>query len=138
MNSTGGAMASKKLTPAEWEIMETVWKLGGAPSVRQVRDAAYPKGDKAYTTVQTVMNMLEKKGQLRREKIGLVNFYKPIRTRSQAVKSEMSSLVSRIFDGSVPALANFLLDSDKLTLEEVLEIKALIHRKENKLKGGKS
>jgi len=50
-----------KLTPAEWEIMEAIWSLGGSPSVRDVVDYAYPNGEKAYTTVQTLMNTLERK-----------------------------------------------------------------------------
>ena len=83
------------------------------------------------------MNLLEKKGYLRREKIGLVNFYGPVRTRNQMVKTEMSSLIARIFDGSVPALASFLLDSGKLTLDEVREIKTLIDKKENEMREGK-
>ena len=43
-----------KLTQAEWEIMETIWKLGGTPSIREVLEEAYPKGEKAYTTYQEV------------------------------------------------------------------------------------
>ena len=95
----------EKLTPAEWEIMETIWQIGGAPSVREVLEKAFPDGQKAYTTVQTIMNILEKKGLLRRKKQGLVNFYKPIKSRDQMVKVEMSQLVSRMFKGSIPAFA---------------------------------
>jgi BlaI family penicillinase repressor len=124
-----------KLTPVEWEIMEVVWDLGGKPSVREVVDFAYPNGEKAYTTVQTMMNTLEKKGLLRREKIGMVNFYQPAKSRNQMVKSELSTLVARVFDGSVPAMANFLLDSEKLSQDEIDSIKILLNQKENELKG---
>ena len=65
-------MKSVKLTPAEWEIMEAVWELGGSPSVRNVLDRAFANGEKAYTTVQTVMNTLERKRLLKRSKKGLV------------------------------------------------------------------
>ena len=67
-------MKNKKLTSVEWEIMEAVWDIGGSPSVRQVLEHKYLKDRKAYTTVQTIMNTLEKKGFLVRKKIGLVNF----------------------------------------------------------------
>jgi predicted transcriptional regulator len=125
----------QKLTPVEWEIMETIWELGGSPSVRDVLDLAFPKGEKAYTTVQTIMNTLERKGLLIREKIGLVNFYTPSRSREELVHSEMSRLLNRIFHGSAPALANFLINSEKLTLDEIHEIKRLLDQKEEDLKG---
>ena len=125
----------EKLTPVEWEIMETIWVLKGASSIRDVLEHAFPKGEKAYTTVQTIMNTLEKKGLLRRKKTGLVNFYRPARTRDQMIKAEMSSLLARIFDGSVPALANSLLALDGVKLEEIRRIKKLIEQKEQELRG---
>lgn len=128
----------EKLTPAEWQIMETIWQLGGSPSVRDVLENAFPEGEKAYTTVQTIMNILEKKGLLKRKKQGLVNFYKPARSRDQMVKFEMSQLVSRVFKGSIPAFANYLINSEDLTLNEIEKIKKLLGEKEAELKGQKS
>jgi BlaI family transcriptional regulator, penicillinase repressor len=129
---------NSKLTPAEWKIMEAVWELGGSPSVRNVIERAFPDGEKAYTTVQTVMNTLEKKGLLKCVKIGMVNFYTPVRTRDQMVKSEISLMASRMFKGSLPALANYLVNSEKLSLDEIEAIKSLLHRKEKELKGNRS
>lgn len=124
-----------KLTPAEWEIMETLWDLGGARSIRDVLEHAFPNGEKAYTTVQTTMNTLHKKGLLKRKKVGLVHFYTPTRTRQDSVRAEMSSLLARMFDGSIPKLANSLLSLDSLSLEELEEIKRLLRRKETELRG---
>ncbi len=126
---------AEKLTPVEWEIMETIWQLSGTPSVREVLEKAFPNGQKAYTTVQTIMNILEKKGLLKRKKQGLVNFYKPTRSREQMVKFEMSRLVSRMFKGSIPAFANYLINSDDITLNEIEKIKYLLDEKEAELKG---
>ncbi|MFC1568794.1 BlaI/MecI/CopY family transcriptional regulator [bacterium] len=123
-----------KLTPVEWEIMDVIWKLGGSPSIRDVVNHAYSNGEKAYTTIQTVMNTLEKKGYLKRKKTGLVNFYTPARSRKQMIKTEMSSMVSRIFHGSVPAFANFLFDSENLSLEEIEQMKTLLEKKEAELR----
>lgn len=119
-----------KLTPAEWEIMETVWTLGGSPSVRDVVDHAYPRGEKAYTTVQTLMNTLERKGLLRRRKIGLVNFYRPTRTRDRMVRAEMDVMVKRVFGGSLPALASNLLARSDLDRGELAEIRRLLDERE--------
>ena len=126
---------NEKLTPAEWELMDTVWKLGGAPSVREVMEHAYPNGEKAYTTVQTLMNLLEKKGLLTRKKIGLVNFYTPTRQREEMARTETRTLISRVFHGSAPALANFLIDQEDLNLDDIKKIKKLLDEKEAALKG---
>ena len=127
-----------KLTPAEWEIMKTIWELDRPASVREVLEHAYPNGEKAYTTVQTVMNTLEKKQWLQHEKTGLVNFYSPTRPKDEVIKSEMASLVSRVFSGSISALANSLLSMDDLSLEQIEAIKALIDEKERELRGEES
>ena len=123
------------LGAVEWEIMETIWKLGGSPSVRDVLEEAYPNGEKAYTTVQTFMNNLVGKELLTREKIGLVFFYTPTRSRDDMVTEETAHLVTKLFKGSFPALANYLINLDLLTLEEIERIKKLIKEKEKKLRG---
>ncbi len=128
---------NNKLTPVEWEIMEAVWNMQNPPSVRDVLEKLYPNGEKAYTTVQTIMNTLVKKGMLDTEKIGLVNFYKPVESRKDMVKSEISSVASRIFKGSVPAMANYLIDSQELSMDEIQKIKALLREKEKNLKDDK-
>jgi predicted transcriptional regulator len=127
----------KKLFPVEWEIMEAIWQLGGAPSVREVLEYAFANGKKAYTTVQTIMNSLEKKGFLSHKKIGLVNFYTPLKSRNEMVKAELSGMISRVFKGSVPAMANYLIDTQKLSLQEIEEIKALLDQKESQLRSDK-
>lgn len=127
-------MSKLRLTPAEWEIMNAVWELGEAPSVREVLSRAYPHGEKAYTTVQTVMNTLVKKDLLRCKKIGMVNFYRPTRSREAAARSEMRSMVSRVFGGSVPALANSLLSLDSLDLDEIGRIREMLADRERELK----
>ncbi len=123
-----------KLTPVEWEIMEAVWALGEAPSVREVLENAFPNGEKAYTTVQTVMNILERKGFLERKKTGMVNFYRPLRSREDMEREEMSSIVARIFGGSKPALASSLLSLEGLELGELEQIKEMLARREKELK----
>jgi predicted transcriptional regulator len=123
-----------KLTPVEWEIMEAIWEIGGAPTVREVLEHSFPQGEKAYTTVQTIMNTLEKKQLLTRKKTGLVNFYKPTKSRDVLIRAEMSSLISQVFRGSIPALANSLLSLDGMGLEEIQKIKAMVSEKEKQLK----
>lgn len=125
-----------KPTPAEWEIMQAVWARDEPVSVRDVLEHLYPGGEKAYTTVQTVMNTLVKKGLLERRKIGLVGFYAPTRTRDETTRQETSRLVSRIFGGSIPAVANSLMSLDDVDLDDLAEIKKLIRQREAELKKG--
>jgi predicted transcriptional regulator len=120
------------LSALEWEIMTAIWDMGGKPSVREVLEKLYPNGEKAYTTVQTVMNILVEKGFLTKEKIGLVGFYKPRKKRHEMVEKSTSSFVERVFGGSFNALANYLVDSDSLTKSEIAELKKLLDKKGGK------
>jgi BlaI family penicillinase repressor len=125
----------KKLSALEWEIIGVVWQLGGRPSVRQVWQQAYPNKEKAYTTVQTVMNNIEEKGYLSKEKIGLVNFYRPIRQRDELLGRETHSFVKKVFEGSALSMVNYLIDSQNLNRQEIEALKKIIKEKENQLKG---
>ncbi|MDQ7054139.1 MAG: BlaI/MecI/CopY family transcriptional regulator [candidate division KSB1 bacterium] len=124
-------MAKKrKLNEAEWEIMEGVWHFDRPVTVREVHEVLYPQKQKAYTTVQTIMNILTDKGFLQREKRGKVNFYTPTLSRQDAARMETQNLVSRLFQGSFGALANYLINSGQLTEKDLQDIKALLDKKD--------
>ncbi len=127
-------MATKKrLAEAEWEVMDGVWHLDRQVTVRDVVDYLYPNGEKAYTTVQTIMNILFEKGVLNRQKIGPVNVYKSALSREDVAQDETRTLVSRMFEGSFGALAMYLVDSGELSQKELDELRVLIEARE---KGG--
>ncbi len=118
------------LTPLEWDLMNTIWKFDQFPvTVRQVLEKAYPKGEKAYTTVQTIMNHLVEKGFLARQKIGPVNVYHPTISIKELQNSETQRFVQKVFNGSFFSLANFLLSSDRLTPNELAKLKEMINKK---------
>ncbi|MFQ5823311.1 MAG: BlaI/MecI/CopY family transcriptional regulator [bacterium] len=129
----------KRLAEAEWEIMNGVWQFNKSVTVREIHQHLYPEKEKAYTTVQTIMNILVDKGFLRKEKIGMVNFYFPTISKEYFAKQETRTLVSRIFQGSFGALVNYLVDSGELSQDELNRLKDLIQSKEgDKDVGGKS
>ncbi|MBD3385455.1 BlaI/MecI/CopY family transcriptional regulator [candidate division KSB1 bacterium] len=130
--------AEDKLTLVEWEIMQVIWSQDNAVSVRDVLQQAYPNGEKAYTTVQTMMNILVRKGILQSRKIGLVNFYSPLKSREEILEREMKHLAERAFSGSLPALANYLVDAQDLDLADIEKIKSLLEEKEAKLRSESS
>jgi predicted transcriptional regulator len=117
------------LSDVEWKILKLLWKKG-VLSVREVWQQLYPDGQKAYTTVQTYMDRMVEKGYLRKEKIGLANFYQPIVEKKSLVEEATEKLVTRAFDGSFGRLAAFLLDSDNLSEEDLKIIKEMIAKKE--------
>lgn len=121
-------MATPKyeLSAAEWEIMQIVWNGGKPLTVREVLDQAYPNAEKAYTTVQTLMNILVDKGFLKRKKVGLVNFYSTAVSRENVLRKSLSTLASRMFQGSYGAMASFLVSAAPLSPDEVRELKKLL------------
>ena len=123
----------KRLSEAEWEVMDGIWHLDRQVRVRDVVNYLYPNGEKAYTTVQTIMNILFRKGVLNRQKIGSVNMYTPTLSRQDAAQGETRTLVSRMYEGSFGALATYLVDSGALSQQELDELRVLIEAKE---KGG--
>ncbi|MYD62007.1 MAG: BlaI/MecI/CopY family transcriptional regulator [Gemmatimonadetes bacterium] len=125
--------AKKRLSEAEWEVMDGIWHLDRQVTVRDVVDYLYPNGEKAYTTVQTIMNILFEKGVLNRQKIGPVNVYMPTLSREDVAQDETRTLVSRMFEGSFGALATYLVDSGELSQKDLDELRALIEARE---KGG--
>ena len=130
-------MAKKRrLAEVEWEVMDGVWQFERQVTVRDVVNHVYPNGEKAYTTVQTIMNILAEKGVLDREKIGPVNVYKPALSRKDVAQAETRTLVSRMFEGSFGALATYLVDSGELSQKELDELRALIEEREKAKEGG--
>ena len=130
-------MAKKRrLAEVESEVMDGVWQFSRQVTVRDVVNHLYPNGEKAYTTVQTIMNILTEKGVLYREKIGPVNVYRPVLSREDVAQSETRTLVSRMFQGSFGALATYLVDSGELSQKELDELRALIEEREKAKEGG--
>ena len=122
---------TKKLAESEVDIMNAVWAAKGRITVRETLETLYPNGEKAYTTVQTIMNILVEKGFLKKQKIGMVNFYTAKVRREHAVKNETQSLVSRIFHGSFGALATHLIKSGELSQAELKKLKQLIDEQQD-------
>jgi len=125
----------QQLTPLEWDILLAVLQFTEFPvTVRQVLEKAYPNGEKAYTTVQTVMNHLTEKSYLIRQKMGPLNVYRPNISVQEIRGKEMGRLVEKIFGGSFLSMASYLINSGQLTVEELAELKTLLNQK-NKEKG---
>jgi len=114
-----------KLTNAELEIMHVVWELDGA-TVRAVHERLNQRRALAYTTVMTMMNILDEKGHLTRHKQGRAYRYEPVRPKSQVISGMVDDFVGKVFEGSARPLVLGLVKDRKLSEKDLEEIARLI------------
>jgi BlaI family transcriptional regulator, penicillinase repressor len=119
----------RKLTDAELEIMHVVWELDGG-TVRQVHELLNQQRPLAYTTVMTMMNILEEKGHLTRRKEGRAYRYQPVRPKSQVISGMVDDFVGRVFEGSAAPLVVSLVKDKKISKKDLDEIARLIRETE--------
>ena len=110
--------------------MKVVWRLDKA-TVRDVYEALREKRTVAYTTVMTMMKILEDKGFLKKTQVDRAFVYRPTRPRQQVVSAMVRDFVDRVFDGASGALLLHLAKDGKLTKAERDRIKDLIETTED-------
>src|SRR5207247_2375930 len=128
-------MKLPKFGPLEFQIMEIFWKLG-ACSVREIQEAFPEKNRPAYTTVQTTVYRLEEKKALRLVKqIGKAKVFDAAISRNQAQSRLIDDLLS-LFGGQVKPVMSRLVESGKLTIDDVKEVQEMLreHRGKDKAK----
>src|SRR5258706_13281967 len=103
---------SESLTPLELEIMHVLWQTGAA-NVQAVQQ--HLQRELAYTTVQTMLNILHRKGKVKRALKDRAYFYQPVVSRSQVVGEEMREMVERLFGGAAESLVMSLGETKHLT-----------------------
>ena len=124
-------MRLPRLTKLELQIMEALWTRG-ASSVREIQEAFPEKDRPAYTTVQTMVYRLEGKKAVRRvRKIGNAHIFEAAISRSKAQRRLVDDLLSLFGGRSQPVMAH-LIESGKLTLEDVKEAELLLKELERK------
>jgi BlaI family transcriptional regulator, penicillinase repressor len=113
------------LTPLELAIMKVVWKLDKA-TVRDVYEALREKRAIAYTTVMTMMKILEEKGYLKKTRVERAYLYRPARPRQQVVGAMVRDFVDRVFDGAASGLLLQLAKDGRLSKDERQHIRRVI------------
>lgn len=119
----------KTLTKAEEQIMQILWDLKEGV-VKQVVEG-FEDNKPAYTTVATVLNVLEKKGFVTHRKIGNTNLFAPAISKKDYTKVQFSSLLKNYFNGSFPKMATFFAKENNLGMEELEEILKLTENELN-------
>ena len=113
------------LTARELAIMKVVWDTPGA-TVRDVHAVLNRSRPVAYTTVMTLMNILEHKGYLRRRKVDRAYVYRATRPRKQVLRALVRDFVDRVFDGVAQPLRVHLVEEQPISAEERRELQRLI------------
>jgi predicted transcriptional regulator len=106
--------AAAILTPHELDIMKLVWERRSA-TVRDVYEALRARRRIAYTSVLTMMNVLERKGHLKKRAEGRSFVYQAARPRGQVLRSMVREFVERVFGGATEPLLLHLLEDRRLT-----------------------
>jgi len=118
---------SGTLTGQELEIMKVIWPRTQA-TVREVYDDLRRRRSIAYTTVQTMMNVLETKGHLARQSGERAHVYTPVRPQHTVVRSMVREFVDRVFDGSARPLLVHLLKDKGLSARDRRDLQHIIDR----------
>jgi len=114
---------TEQLTPLELEIMKVLWKTGPA-NVQTVQ--GYLERELAYTTVQTMLNVLNRKNKVTRVLKEKAYFYRPAVSRQQVLRQTVGDIIDRMFGGSAESLVMNLLETRRLTPETLSRLKALV------------
>ena len=113
-------MAEPKLSKLEFEIMDALWTRGES-SIREIQESFPPKRRPAYTTIQTTVYRLEAKDVVRRvKKVGNFHIFAARVTRSAAQRRLIDDLLD-LFGGRTQPVMAHLIESGKLTIEDIRE-----------------
>lgn len=104
----GRRKGSSQLTPLELKIMQVLWSEGPS-NVQLVQQSLSPVDDLAYNTVQTMLNVLHRKGRVRRTLKGRAYVYRAVSTREKVLGHAVRDLVERMFGGSSEELVMSLI-----------------------------
>jgi predicted transcriptional regulator len=124
---------SNTLTDQELEIMKIVWQLEKA-TVRDVYEALLEKRKIAYTTVMTMMKILEQKEYLEKTQEDRAYVYRPSQPKHQVIGGMVREFINRVFNGSAKPLLLHLVEEQALTEKELKEIERAISRPPEKKK----
>src|SRR6266850_6937750 len=128
-------MLAKKpvLTSQELEIMKVVWR-SGASTVRDVYETLLAYRKITYTTVMTMMNILEQKGHLKKAQKDRAYVYQATRPQKQVIRGMVREFVDRVFNGAAEPLLLHLVEDRRLSEQDVEEIRRMLRESSERKK----
>jgi BlaI family penicillinase repressor len=117
------------LTPQELEIMKLVWERENA-TVRDIYEALLEKRKIAYTTVMTMMKILETKGYLKKTRQERAFLYRPTRPKNQVIGGMLREFIDRVFNGAAEPLVVHLVKDKRLKEMDLQKIVRMVEESE--------
>ena len=122
----------EELTAKEEEVMQVIWNLEKA-LVRDIMEKL-PNKNQPYTTVASIVRILEKKGFVSHKPYGKTHEYFPLISKAEYRKRKFKGLLTHYFDNSVESVVSFLAKEEKLSPKEFEELSKLIAKESENLK----
>jgi BlaI family transcriptional regulator, penicillinase repressor len=123
----GDAPHGFELGPLEAEVLRLVWEMGDV-QVDDVHRVLQSSREIAYTTVMTVMSRMAARGVLERRKAGRAYVYQAAVPREQMAGTTLREMVQRFWGGQVKPAVSYLLGQEKLSRQEIDELKDLLEK----------
>ena len=124
----GAKPLQKELTAVELEMMNVIWRIGPC-SVAQVQEHLQQQRELAYTSVSTIVRILEQKGYVTSEKQGRGHVYQAAVSKESYQALSLKRIVRNVFDGAPSLLVQRLLTSEALTPDDLAQIEGLLREK---------
>ncbi len=118
----------KVFTEVELQLMNAIWDLGEC-TVKDVQEALPKDRELAYTSVATMMKILEQKGALKSEKKDRAHTYNPLVTRAEYERISLEHLKTNVFGGDPTSMVMRLLDNSDLSQKEIETIRSLLNER---------
>ncbi|NIZ61765.1 transcriptional regulator [Sedimentitalea sp. CY04] len=116
------------LTEVELEFMTVVWETGGG-TVRDLLAELNKLQERAYTSVATVLKIMEQKGFLTSERLDRSLVYRPAIPKADYQKTTLKNLSSKLFNDTPAALVARLVEDEEVTDEMLVEMRALLNER---------
>lgn len=116
------------LTEVELEFMTVVWATGGG-TVRDILAELNKVQERAYTSVATVLKIMEQKGFLSSDRVDRSLIYRPAIPKTEYQKTSLKNLSSKLFNGAPAALVARLVDDEDVTDDMLVEMRALLNER---------
>ena len=120
------------LTPVEFELMTILWKIGQG-TVRDVMAHLPANRNLAYTSVSTILRILQQKKILLAEKAGRNHIYLPILSKEDFASHSVNKIINQVFSGNSLDLVTYLMDAMNLTLHEISSIQEVLNSRKKEL-----
>ncbi|GEM_PF-2393254 len=121
------------LTPVELELMEILWSLKQGGTVHDVMAQLPTQRQLAYTSVSTMLRILQQKNVLGIKKIGRQHIYYSLLNKEKYATHSIKKIVKQVFSGNSLELVAYLVDKHRLSLDEINQLQQLLDSKKKEL-----